>query len=92
MTDNSIRPDLDAAVAFLDAWCEQESRHLTAIVPDGKSIGRSFAADERKPLSAWIADQLQRGANIYYHVNRPRLQRIGFLDDRPCRWPATRSH
>jgi hypothetical protein len=63
------QPDLKAAVAFLDAWHGLEPRHLTAIVPDGKATGRTFAADERQKLIEWCDEQQRRGAGLYYHVN-----------------------
>jgi hypothetical protein len=67
--DTLPQPDLKAAVDFLDAWHGSEPRHLTAIVPDGKSTGRTFAADEREKLIEWCDEQQRRGAGIYYHVN-----------------------
>ena len=67
--DGARHPDLNAAITFLDAWHGPEPRHLTAIIPDGKATGRSFAAAEREQMSEWCADQQRSGANLYYHVN-----------------------
>jgi hypothetical protein len=67
--DGALRADLDAALKFLDAWHGIEPRHLTAIVPDGKTTGKTFFADQREQLRSWITEQQRRGTNVYYHVN-----------------------
>ncbi|MDX1823002.1 MAG: hypothetical protein R3197_19090 [Paracoccaceae bacterium] len=65
-----LRPDTDAALAFLDLWFGDEPRVLTAIPPDrGPTVTASFARTERERMAAWI-DARQGKANLYFAVNR----------------------
>ncbi len=65
-----LRPDTDAALAFLDLWFGDEPRVLTAIPPDRvPTVTASFARTERERMAAWI-DARQGKANLYFAVNR----------------------
>jgi len=68
--EKGLLPDTGAALDFLDHWCGDGPRVLTAIPPDGgKTATATFGAGDRDRMAEWI-DARQGRQNIYFTVNR----------------------
>lgn len=68
--EKGLLPDTGAALGFLDNFCGDGLRVLTAIPPDGGNTTTvTFGAGERDRMTAWI-DARQGRQNLYFTVNR----------------------
>ncbi|UPJ97430.1 virulence-associated E family protein [Bradyrhizobium sp. 172] len=65
-------PDVEAAVDFLERLRPGGPWVVTAIVPDGKTLTNTFAANEGEALRSLIRSRNIEGRNIYYTANPVR--------------------
>lgn len=62
----TIQPDLDAAIGFLEAFAPDGPINLTAITPDGPVVSKTFAKPEQ--ARPWLVKHAGH-ANIHFVVN-----------------------
>ena len=68
--EKGLLPDTGAALDFLDHWCGDGLRVLTAIPLNGsKTTTATFGAGDSERMAEWI-DARQGRQNIYFTVNR----------------------
>jgi len=68
--EKGLLPDTSAALDFLDKFCGDGPRVLTAIPSDvGRTCTATFGAGDRDRIAEWI-DARQGRQNIYFTVNR----------------------
>jgi Mesyanzhinovviridae DNA primase len=66
--EKSMAPDVEVAIKFLNGLYPDGPWLLTAIVPDGATLTRSFARAQEDELRQFIARH-NADRNIYYSVN-----------------------
>jgi Protein of unknown function (DUF3987) len=66
-TERQTRPKGTAAVKFLQCLAQNRSWVLTAIVPDGATLTRTF--DNVEKARRFIAEYNSAGYNLYYSIN-----------------------
>lgn len=70
-TPTDMRPDIDAAISFLEWYRPGGFWVSTSISPGGgPTLTMSFKDEDEATLRRWLGNQIEDGRNVYFHVNR----------------------
>lgn len=71
----ALKPDTNAAIAFLRRWAPEGPWVLTAIQPNGKTPTNTFAPSSEVAARKFIDDH-QGKSNLYFSVNSPQRDSV----------------